>query len=144
MERWFVALCGICSRWLFSVASNSLSRLMVPSPSLSFPLLPSSPHLSPPPLPSSPPPPPSLLPSSSLFSILSLLLLFFPYRDGCLNMKPRHNSLPSLWHRLFMFVFMWVSFFIDWILWEFWLCQQLFWPPGEKMKQGWIQIEDES
>lgn len=39
MERWFVALCGICSRWLFSVASNSLSRLMVPSPSLSSPPL---------------------------------------------------------------------------------------------------------
>lgn len=51
--------------------------------------------------------PPPLLPSSSCLSPnWSLLLLLFSCRDGCLNMKPR----PSLWHRVFMFAFMWLSF----------------------------------
>lgn len=117
MERWFVALCGICSRWLFSVASNSLSRLMVPTPSLPFPPLPSPPLLS---SPQSPSPP--LFSSTPSFSPPLLLLVFHPIPSSSLLPLSRRlleheaeTSFSALALTPALYVCVYVGFFFYWL-----------------------------
>lgn len=144
VERWFVALCGICSRLPFSVVSNSLSRLMVSAPPSLF----SPPHSSLLPPSTSPPllclPPLAVCGPSCPFFVSS-----FPFLKRLLEHKAK-TSFSALALTPSLYVCVYVGFFfIDWILWEFLVVSAAFLTPrweneaGRTTNRDWVRRTEE-